>query len=122
MGCALLLYACPAYAIKYKVLHAFSGAPDGGGLYSSLAIDQQDNLYGTTCCGGTYGYGTVFELNPPVVLNELQNAAKIVTIENGLASTVGGLRNDALSDGRAIIKGTTDAAVARNLYARFVGS
>jgi len=25
-------------------------------------------------------------------------------------------------DGRAIIKGTTDAAVARSLYARFVGN
>jgi hypothetical protein len=26
------------------------------------------------------------------------------------------------SDGRAIIKGTTDTAVARSLYARFIGS
>jgi adenylyltransferase/sulfurtransferase len=25
-------------------------------------------------------------------------------------------------DGRAIIKGTTDAAIARSLYARFIGS
>jgi adenylyltransferase/sulfurtransferase len=36
-------------------------------------------------------------------------------------------RKDALEmtlfpDGRAIIKGTTDVAVARSLYARFIGS
>jgi uncharacterized repeat protein (TIGR03803 family) len=49
---------------RYKILHAFSGKPDGGGVYAGLAIDNQGSLYGTTCCGGAYGYGTVFELTP----------------------------------------------------------
>jgi uncharacterized repeat protein (TIGR03803 family) len=51
-------------APKYKVLHAFSGGADGGGLWGSLLLDQQGNLYGTTSGGGAYGQGTVFELSP----------------------------------------------------------
>jgi molybdopterin-synthase adenylyltransferase len=35
--------------------------------------------------------------------------------ESGLALTV-------FPDGRAIIKGTTDSAVARSIYARYVGA
>jgi uncharacterized repeat protein (TIGR03803 family) len=30
----------------------------------TLALDSAGNLYGTTESGGTYGYGTVFELTP----------------------------------------------------------
>jgi len=51
-------------ASTYKVLHAFSGKPDGGGLYDRLAIDAKGNLYGTTWGGGAYGEGTVFKLTP----------------------------------------------------------
>jgi uncharacterized repeat protein (TIGR03803 family) len=47
---------------KYKVLHAFTGGKDGGGLWSSLTFHQAGNLYGTTSGDGAYGYGTVFEL------------------------------------------------------------
>jgi uncharacterized repeat protein (TIGR03803 family) len=35
--------------------------PDG-----SLIFDSIGNLYGTTSIGGQYGYGTVFQLTPPV--------------------------------------------------------
>ena len=31
---------------------------------ASLIFDAAGNLYGTTVAGGTYGYGTVFELTP----------------------------------------------------------
>jgi uncharacterized repeat protein (TIGR03803 family) len=52
-------------APKFKVLHAFDvGKKDGGGLYGSLALDAKGNLYGMTEGGGTYGYGTIFELTP----------------------------------------------------------
>ena len=51
-------------APKYKVLHAFSGSVDGGGLWGSLVFDSQGDLYGTTSGGGPYGQGTVFELSP----------------------------------------------------------
>ena len=60
----VLVGSCWAEA-KYKVLHAFDlDKGDGGGLYGSLVLDSQGNLYGTTSGGGTYNYGTVFELTP----------------------------------------------------------
>jgi uncharacterized repeat protein (TIGR03803 family) len=65
--CLLLvnvIFACPAPAATYKVLHAFSSTPDGGGLFGRLALDADGNLYGATSGGGAYGLGTVFELKP----------------------------------------------------------
>jgi uncharacterized repeat protein (TIGR03803 family) len=53
-----------AGAQTYKILHAFTGGTDGGGVYGSVVMDNQGNLYGTTSGGGAYGYGTVFELSP----------------------------------------------------------
>jgi len=49
---------------NYKILHAFTGKPDGGGVYAGVAIDDGGNLYGTTSGGGAYGYGTAFRLTP----------------------------------------------------------
>jgi uncharacterized repeat protein (TIGR03803 family) len=47
------------------VLHSFDGT-DGGYPYATPIFDVFGNLYGTTSGngGGTYGYGTVFELTP----------------------------------------------------------
>jgi len=49
-----------------KVLHRFT--PTGGdGVYpfsSTLAMDKQGNLYGTTLSGGTSNFGVVFEVTP----------------------------------------------------------
>lgn len=49
---------------KYKVLYAFTGHTDGGGVWDSVVFDTKGNLYGTTSGGGVFGYGTVFELSP----------------------------------------------------------
>jgi uncharacterized repeat protein (TIGR03803 family) len=48
------------------LLYSFqgSGVGDGSGSTSGLIFDKQGNLYGTTTQGGTYGYGTVYELSP----------------------------------------------------------
>jgi len=47
-----------------KVLYSFNSKPDGNTPYASLIFDTSGNLYGTTFYGGTFGYGTVFELMP----------------------------------------------------------
>src|SRR5208283_5900999 len=48
------------------VLYAFEGGPSDGANpeFGDLIFDQEGNLYGTTYGGGTYGYGTVFQLTP----------------------------------------------------------
>jgi len=59
-----------------SILWNFANGSDGNGTdgfepYAGLIMDNGGNLYGTTKCGGTYGYsvphcpGTVFELMPP---------------------------------------------------------
>jgi len=46
------------------VVHAFTGdRVDGYGPEAGL-IDVNGTLYGTTCCGGTFGGGILFALNP----------------------------------------------------------
>jgi uncharacterized repeat protein (TIGR03803 family) len=47
-----------------KVLHSFGQGEDGAVPLSGLIFDASGNLYGTTYEGGTYGYGTVFEIIP----------------------------------------------------------
>lgn len=52
---------------KEKVLHAFTGATDGGSPVAGLTVDTAGNLYGTTTAGGSSGNGTVFKLVKPTV-------------------------------------------------------
>jgi uncharacterized repeat protein (TIGR03803 family) len=47
---------------KEKVLHSFSAGTDGANPFAGLVRDAEGNLYGTTNSGGSYGQGTVFEL------------------------------------------------------------
>jgi uncharacterized repeat protein (TIGR03803 family) len=61
---ALMLAPGAWAANKYKVLYQFTGGADGKDPESALILDATGNLYGTTCWGGAYGYGTVFELTP----------------------------------------------------------
>jgi uncharacterized repeat protein (TIGR03803 family) len=47
---------------KERILYSFSGFQDGGLPYAGLVFDKRGNIYGTTANGGTYGFGTAFEL------------------------------------------------------------
>ena len=47
------------------ILHSFdANGTDGYSPFAALVLDKGGNLYGTTENGGTYDYGTVFELTP----------------------------------------------------------
>jgi uncharacterized repeat protein (TIGR03803 family) len=51
------------------VLYTFTGANSDGFLpfyTAGLVADAAGNLYGTTQYGGTFGWGTVYKLTPPV--------------------------------------------------------
>ena len=48
----------------YTDLHDFSGSPDGESPAAGPVVDAQGNIYGTTAFGGTYGFGTVWEISP----------------------------------------------------------
>jgi uncharacterized repeat protein (TIGR03803 family) len=50
--------------VTRKVLHVFSGVPDGRQPQAGLVSDAAGNLYGTTELGGAFNGGTVFELSP----------------------------------------------------------
>lgn len=45
-----------------KVLHTFGNGTDGTIPIAGVTLDASGNLYGTTSAGGSYGYGTVFQL------------------------------------------------------------
>jgi len=62
----MTLLATRASAATEKVLHNFgASATDGVNPLAGLVIDEDGNLFGTTCYGGTHGGGgTVFELTP----------------------------------------------------------
>jgi uncharacterized repeat protein (TIGR03803 family) len=48
---------------KFTLLHSFAGTPDGENPVSSVVLDPTGNIYGTTYYGGTFGYGSVFEID-----------------------------------------------------------
>jgi len=57
-------------------LYSFCSQPncaDGGGSYGGLVQASDGNFYGTTCCGGAYGSGTVFKMTPTGVLTTLHS-------------------------------------------------
>jgi uncharacterized repeat protein (TIGR03803 family) len=61
---AIALFGGPTWAgTKYKVLHGFKGAADGGGVFAGIIPDAQGNIYGVTTGGGANSQGTLFELS-----------------------------------------------------------
>ncbi len=59
-----LAVTLPAHSQSYTLLYSFQCGPnDGGYPASGLVLDATGNLYGTTAGGGTYNWGTVFELS-----------------------------------------------------------
>ena len=47
---------------RESTLYGFAGGTDGAVPVAGVTVSANGNIYGTTSAGGTYGYGTVFEL------------------------------------------------------------
>jgi uncharacterized repeat protein (TIGR03803 family) len=88
-----------------SILYSFGTGTDGSVPIGGVSFDAAGNLYGTNSAGGSYGYGTVFQLVPGTpwtenILHEFQNAddgsvpyAGLVSDSNGNfygAATQGG--------------------------------
>jgi len=67
LGCGTVFELTPGANGKWteKLLHNFDNNRTDG-LYpdNGLLLDTTGNLYGNTGLGGTYAYGTVFEITP----------------------------------------------------------
>jgi uncharacterized repeat protein (TIGR03803 family) len=63
-GTVFELVAGTGGAWTEKLLYSFGPSPDGADPVAGLTFDSSGNLYGTTAAGGTYGYGTVYQLTP----------------------------------------------------------
>jgi len=66
----LLVLAGSAMASQYMVLYRFQGTPDGASPTGDLVLDSAGNLYGTTSSGGLNGWGSVYQLTPPVTVGD----------------------------------------------------
>lgn len=61
---------CSAFAQTETVLYTFTNETDGS-YPSSVVVDSEGNVYGTTSNGGTYFYGNVFKITPSGVFTNL---------------------------------------------------
>jgi uncharacterized repeat protein (TIGR03803 family) len=60
----LILIAVPsARAQTFTVLHEFSGGLDGAEPSADLALDAAGNIYGVALFGGSFNYGSMFQLD-----------------------------------------------------------
>ncbi len=56
---------------REQILHSFKGGPkDGYDPWAGVVFDAFGNLYGTTCLGGEWGQGMIFELEAPIGSNK----------------------------------------------------
>lgn len=64
--------AVASRAQTFDSLWSFDGT-DGAQPYSTVVEGTDGFLYGTTCCGGAYGYGTVFKISRTGELTTIYN-------------------------------------------------
>jgi uncharacterized repeat protein (TIGR03803 family) len=105
-----LMVARPAAAQSFSLLHSFSGmnGADGSAPFDGLIVDSSGNFYGTTFNGGTFGFGTVYELPAEGGEKVLYN----FTGGNDGANPAGSL----ILDGAGNLYGTTTSGGPNSCY------
>jgi uncharacterized repeat protein (TIGR03803 family) len=93
------------------VLYSFGTGTDGSVPIGGVSFDAAGNLYGTNSAGGSYGYGTVFQLVPGTpwtenILHQFQNADDGSVPYAGLVSDSSGNFYGAATQGGANGGGT----------------
>ena len=64
-GCGTVFELSPNGSSWHEtVLHNFSGNPDGVGPVGGVLIDSSGDLFGVTFLGGSFGFGTAYEVTP----------------------------------------------------------
>lgn len=94
-----------------SVLYSFGRGTDGSVPVGGVSFDSAGNLYGTTSAGGTYGFGTVFQLVAgdawaENILYSFQNANDGAVPYAGLISDKSGNLYGAATEGGANGGGT----------------
>ena len=105
-----LMVARPAAAQSFSLLHSYSGmnGADGSAPFDGLIVDSSGNFYGTTFNGGTFGFGTVYELPAEGGEKVLYN----FTGGNDGANPAGSL----ILDGAGNLYGTTTSGGLNSCY------
>ena len=93
-----------------QILYSFQGKDDGEFPYSGVIFDQVGNLYGSTCCGGSDGVGTVYEFTP--------SSGTLTTLYSNFGG-YGGLDGSLVMDAAGNLYGTTQSGGAYNFGSVF---
>ena len=93
-----------------QILYSFQGKDDGEFPYSGVIFDQAGDLYGTTCCGGSDGVGTVYEFTP--------SSGTFTTLYSNFGG-YGGLDGNLVMDAAGNLYGTTQSGGAYNFGSVF---
>ena len=101
-----------------STLYTFDGGRNGGSPNPDLALDSQDNLYGTANQGGANGGGVIFKLSRVGRVTVLYDFCSQQRCQDGTEPRAGVIRDDSGSlYGTTLIGGPGDGGVVYKLDA-----
>ena len=97
--------AAPGGNWSIAILHSFGSSGDGSEPAGPVVFDKKGALYGTTVAGGTYLYGTVFQLKPPATPGSPWTEMVLYSFK--AARDGGQLADGVIVNGKGVLFGTT---------------